>query len=221
MPGGGDVGGDNPSANEQSTAESSAGTSQSTGTAGSSGNPGSEEDEPTDDASLEDPSLADPADPSFEQPSFEQPTFEESSENSSSSTESGSTSASGGRPVLDQATLQELEDLLGEELDSFDGTVLSEPVTASGQETGEAGSGGMVFQGFEPGSDDSQTGQNGTSAGGGNNVNVAVPQSQIPPPDPDDDIVARQLREAAMAEPDPVLRERLWQEYYRYTGKTP
>jgi len=34
----------------------------------------------------------------------------------------------------------------------------------------------------------------------------------------DDDIVARQLREAAMREPDPVLREALWDEYRRYTG---
>ena len=34
----------------------------------------------------------------------------------------------------------------------------------------------------------------------------------------DDDIIARQLREAAMAEPDPVLREKLWEEYRRYKG---
>jgi hypothetical protein len=32
----------------------------------------------------------------------------------------------------------------------------------------------------------------------------------------DDDIVARQLREAAMAEDDPELREKLWDEYRRY-----
>ena len=32
----------------------------------------------------------------------------------------------------------------------------------------------------------------------------------------DDDIVARQLREAAMAEDDPVLREKLWDEYRKY-----
>ncbi|NND60983.1 MAG: hypothetical protein HKN49_12020 [Gammaproteobacteria bacterium] len=35
-------------------------------------------------------------------------------------------------------------------------------------------------------------------------------------PAQDDDIVARQLREAAVAETDPELRERLWQEYYAY-----
>jgi hypothetical protein len=34
----------------------------------------------------------------------------------------------------------------------------------------------------------------------------------------DDDIVAKQLREAALAEEDPVLRERLWDEYRKYKG---
>ena len=34
----------------------------------------------------------------------------------------------------------------------------------------------------------------------------------------DDDVVARQLREAAMREPDPELREALWEEYRNYTG---
>jgi len=32
----------------------------------------------------------------------------------------------------------------------------------------------------------------------------------------DDDVVARQLREAAMSEEDPVIREKLWDEYRRY-----
>lgn len=34
----------------------------------------------------------------------------------------------------------------------------------------------------------------------------------------DDDIIARQLREAALTEEDPVLRERLWDEYRKYRG---
>jgi hypothetical protein len=34
----------------------------------------------------------------------------------------------------------------------------------------------------------------------------------------DDDIIARQLREAALAEDDPVLRDRLWAEYRKYRG---
>jgi len=33
-----------------------------------------------------------------------------------------------------------------------------------------------------------------------------------------DDIVAKQLYEAAVAEDDPALRERLWEEYRKYNG---
>lgn len=48
-------------------------------------------------------------------------------------------------------------------------------------------------------------------------------QETFPPPEDipsgrDDDVVARQLREAAMSEPDPELREALWDEYRNYTG---
>jgi hypothetical protein len=32
----------------------------------------------------------------------------------------------------------------------------------------------------------------------------------------DDDVVARQIREAALNEQDPALREKLWQEYRNY-----
>jgi hypothetical protein len=35
----------------------------------------------------------------------------------------------------------------------------------------------------------------------------------------DDDVVARQIREAAMKEVDPTLREKLWQEYRKYKNK--
>jgi hypothetical protein len=64
-------------------------------------------------------------------------------------------------------------------------------------------------------------------------IDVDIPDAPAPPPvaaadtektqlpedvadAKDDDVVARQLREAAMAEPDPVLREKLWDEYRRY-----
>jgi len=36
----------------------------------------------------------------------------------------------------------------------------------------------------------------------------------------DDDVVARQLREAALAETDPELRARLWDEYRKYKNAT-
>jgi hypothetical protein len=62
-------------------------------------------------------------------------------------------------------------------------------------------------------------GMGGASRGGG------VPQNTAKyPPPPDipsgdgDDVVARQLREAAMREPDPAVREKLWEEYRKYKG---
>ena len=44
----------------------------------------------------------------------------------------------------------------------------------------------------------------------GNNVPDDIPDAK------DDDIIARQLREAAMKETDPELKEKLWEEYRRY-----
>ena len=59
----------------------------------------------------------------------------------------------------------------------------------------------------------------GGSAGGGPPADPAKypPPKDIPAGD-DDDVVARQLREAAMREPDPAVRERLWDEYRKYKG---
>jgi hypothetical protein len=36
----------------------------------------------------------------------------------------------------------------------------------------------------------------------------------------DDDIVARQIRKAAESEPDPELRQKLWDEYRKYKQGT-
>ena len=54
----------------------------------------------------------------------------------------------------------------------------------------------------------------GTAALGGGESPLPLPADT--PDARDDDVVARQLREAAMAETDPELREKLWQEYERY-----
>lgn len=54
----------------------------------------------------------------------------------------------------------------------------------------------------------------GETSGGALQAAAAVPADL--PDGRDDDIVARQLREAASKEPDPVLREKLWAEYRKY-----
>ena len=50
--------------------------------------------------------------------------------------------------------------------------------------------------------------------GGPNTVPSDIPDGS------DDDIVARQLREAATKETDPELREKLWEEYRKYKAST-
>ena len=121
-------------------------------------------------------------------------------------------------------------------LESFDGQILAErevlaersnrqpsgsaggsptlPTDAGASAAGTAGNGG--------------TSSPGTASRGGARPAPAMPgrgpggqsgQGQSGAPDAkDDDIIARQLREAAMAEPDPELREKLWEEYRRYKG---
>jgi hypothetical protein len=71
----------------------------------------------------------------------------------------------------------------------------------------------------------------GAGSGGGGNVpeggqrregdyeqvaSADVPVPEDIPDGDDDDVIARQLREAAMSEPDPELREKLWDEYRKY-----
>jgi len=73
---------------------------------------------------------------------------------------------------------------------------------SAGGRSGEQGGGGGV-------------GGGGPLGGAGpNTVPADIPDGR------DDDIVARQLREAAMKETDPELRERLWEEYRQYKQGT-
>jgi hypothetical protein len=90
----------------------------------------------------------------------------------------------------------------------------------SGQETGERGESGekgdVAGKGQEGGEQVASAGGPGDAGGQAGNTNV--------PPDipdgKDDDVVARQLREAAESEQDPELREKLWDEYRRYKSST-
>lgn len=153
------------------------------------------------------------------EPTFDEPTFEESS--------TSEASAQGG---LSQATLEELERVLDQELGTFDSSVQREQRNAEEQSSQPSGAGSgsapvIVFEDYPEqqsggGSSGGGSGSGGSGGGGSSdgNVSVAVEDARIPPPNPDDDIVARQLREAAIAETDPELKERLWEEYYRYTG---
>jgi len=66
------------------------------------------------------------------------------------------------------------------------------------------------------------SGSVGGGIGGRSGAPPADGAKYPPPPDipngNDDDVVARQLREAAMREADPAIREKLWAEYRKYKG---
>ncbi len=121
--------------------------------------------------------------------------------------------------------------------EEFDGVILAERARAQaeanaarnteipgdeadgGGGAGAGGAGGPVIVAASPGGPVGGP-QGIPGAGGGPSAET---EQTFPPPEDipsgrDDDIVARQLREAAMREPDPVLREALWDEYRRYTG---
>ncbi len=61
-------------------------------------------------------------------------------------------------------------------------------------------------------------GQDSEVANEGGDGIIYEPPADIPSGD-DDDLVARQLRELAMREPDPDVREQLWEEYRKYKNK--
>ena len=135
---------------------------------------------------------------------------------------------------------------LGEELDKsvgdFDEVLMEEQreIETVGRNTegydtggtGGGGSGGRVSLGEQAAGAMTQGG--GSSGGGGGGGGGAAGRSdpldgmsdeQIAQRTPDDievmmddDIVAKQLREAALSEEDPELRERLWEEYRKYKG---
>jgi hypothetical protein len=90
---------------------------------------------------------------------------------------------------------------------------------------GEGGEGGGADSPIIVASNSSGAGAGVMGAGNGRegeydaeNAAATYPVPEDIPSGDDDDVVARQLREAAMREPDPELREKLWDEYRKYTG---
>ena len=101
--------------------------------------------------------------------------------------------------------------------------------SAGGRDSGQQDRGGPRSgqAGKSSGEESQDAGKNGSGGGvevakkrDGDYEDVSV-YEQLPadiPDGSDDDVVARQLREAALREKDPKLRERLWDEYRKYKG---
>jgi hypothetical protein len=93
----------------------------------------------------------------------------------------------------------------------------ADATSAGGSSAGGPSAGsGAGAEGRTGGNTDSGESSGGEVGGSG----AGTTESGRVPPDvgdgSDDDIVARQLRQAAMEEDDPELREKLWDEYRRY-----
>jgi hypothetical protein len=103
---------------------------------------------------------------------------------------------------------------------SGDETASGAAGTGEGGEGDQAGGqGGGDEQGERAGTGSEQTGGGGYGGGARGGSGPKTVPADIPDGS-DDDIVARQLREAAMKETDPELREKLWEEYRNYKKST-
>jgi hypothetical protein len=132
---------------------------------------------------------------------------------------------------------EELETLIAE----FDELMLEQQDTLKEQQaTRQASGSGGDGQGASGGSEESAAGGTGEEGDTGEPGDGQMPAEAEPGSGPgvekqgempefekgaigdgsDDDVVARQLREAAEAETDPVLKAQLWEEYKKYKNST-
>lgn len=158
------------------------------------------------------------------------------SQSSSAGGENPGSGGSGGKSV--EVLDGELEDSLGE----FEGKVANagsssgeiDILDPTGRNAGGVAAGVPVFEEAEIGAGDVENpdveeranegyegaeSENDTVASNGVEGAENIPVPIDVGDGQGDDIVLRQIREAAMKEPDPVLREKLWNEYRRIKGQ--
>jgi hypothetical protein len=190
------------------------------------------------------PSLSDDIDFSEEDPSNSESADSAQNQQSQNQQSQGGQSAS-----TDSEQVAQMDERLNESLGSYDGMILrereyiqnsanqqgsEEQVANADRRSGRLYDEAGETQGEETiGQQRPGAPQNSTSgrAGGAGNIptlarsgdNQHKSQTTPPPADipsgHDDDVVARQIREAAMREADPKLREKLWQEYRKYKNQ--
>ena len=135
--------------------------------------------------------------------------------------------------ILDEQLKQgtgDFDDLILRERETIRRTTKSGPGAGEEEEQGSGGygqgeGGGAGSYTIPPMAGGGGSGQGGPGPVPRESYDADIPnQTAVYPPPADipsgndDDVVARQLREAAMREPDPALREKLWDEYRKYKG---
>ena len=151
------------------------------------------------------------------------------------------TGGAGGAGQFPAESDAERAERLGRELEEsvggFDQVLMEEQreIASVGRSTEGFGGGGSGSGGGSGGISLGEQSAGGSSGGSVSISNPSSPTRESPiagmsdqeirertpddiPVTVDDDIISRQLREAALAEEDPELRERLWVEYRKYRG---
>ncbi len=145
----------------------------------------------------------------------------------------GMQSSSEGRgPMTAAEQVAILDRQLEESTRDFDGIIYDEEqrqreaARERAAQTAQASTGAAPAAESEPDFGGGVASAGSGSVGGGIGGRSGAPPAdgaKYPPPADipngnDDDVVARQLREAAMREPDPAVRDKLWSEYRKYKG---
>ena len=153
-------------------------------------------------------------------------------ENLANSGKSGNTNSRASVPMTADERAEALDERLRKGYETFDGFILSEreQTQIESDAAGSSRAGTLAREDAGSSPDRAQTmqesdvGNSGVPAMPGPRPSAAgaetfEPPEDIPAPeDTYDDAVARQLRDMASIEPDPELREALWQEYRSYKG---
>ena len=201
---------------------------------------------PAEAPSAEAPSLPEPA---IESGDETDAAGEEAEVGGEAEAEASAEASAAGAPAGGAETSEErragLDGKLDESLREFDGLILKEQEILDERREETAANTGGGGGGSEDADVDAASQEQPTEKAGGTGGSPDAPSEDSAPASPggtidgdpaatddngripsdvgdgrDDDIVARQLREAAMQEKDPALRERLWDEYRTYKSGT-
>lgn len=128
---------------------------------------------------------------------------------------SGSSAGSNAAGTSDQAGAGEADALMGGEL--MDDELMDADEAGAGEHAAVDSVGARGIRGTGPAEPEQGAEDTDAAAATTATTGSGKPPEDIPDVD-NDDAIARQIRLAAMAETDPVLKARLWNEYRRYKG---
>lgn len=106
-----------------------------------------------------------------------------------------------------------------DDLEDYEGPLFEEAGGPGGSSQAEQEGPGSAYETSSSGGGYRPEGPGDNRQGDFENTRVSAPPPADIPSGDDDDVVARQIREAAEKETDPQLREALWEEYRKYKNQ--